>query len=321
MRLLPALAALMLCLAAPAGAVTVKDSFGGSATPLALSASLGAHADFDAVARLRLSGGGICSGALISPTAVLTARHCADAGGASSWSAEFRSGGATTGTGVASIAALAPDPADPGDYFNGTDLAVFRLSSPVTGIDPLLVLGDDPLTESFAMVGWGRYGTGSSGATLGPGTGRRGFALNMLEGYTRDSADALALLLADFDREDGSGNTLLTALDPPLASDAAPLGYEGLIAPGDSGGPMLVLREGKWVVAGVVTGILGYDGSADSDYGDVGVWTALGSSAARGLVGDAGGNYYAATVPLPFPVAMLGAACAGLVLLGRRSQP
>ncbi|MBE3639401.1 trypsin-like serine peptidase [Mangrovicoccus algicola] len=320
MRYPACLTAAFLAMGTPAAAVVVNEGFAGTGASgaVALSAWLGAAPDFDAVARLRTDAGGTCSGVLIAPDAVLTARHCADAAATETWSAGFMSGGTTTGYRVSAAASLSPAPDAGRAYFDGSDLTVFTLDGPVAGIDPLQVYSGPYLIESFAMVGWGLYGTGTTGAVQGPSADHRGFAVNTLEAYLADRDGEVSLLLADFDNAAGTENSLVDHVGVP--SDAAALDYEGLIAPGDSGGPMLLLRDGRWVVGGITTGILGYDEAADSDYGDVGVWTAISSAAARELVASAGGVFHGAIVPLPVPAALLGSALAGLALLRRRRR-
>lgn len=296
-----------LCTASAAHAIVINDTFGTGETTTGddLSIAVGASPEFDAITALfNSTSGTFCTGALISQTAVLTARHCTDGQTDSDWSVLFGSSLDTfSAVGVSSVDSLAADPS--GSYFTGSDLAILNLATAVAGIDPLPVLAQTPAIESVALVGFGRSGVGSTGASVDIDLNKR-FAVNTFEaidfGY-----DGNSLLYADFDNPDGTDNSL------GAVGSLTGTNFEGMIGSGDSGGPMLFLRNGGWAIGGVATGVLAFDGAADSDYGDLGVWTGFASDQAQNLVLAAGGSLI--SVPLPMPVLGLASGIAGLSLL------
>lgn len=319
----------VLAVASPAAAVVISDTFGhgtdNADTPDALSILLGADDAFAGVVALHSSAGNFCSGALISSTSILTARHCTDMAAAADWTVYF--GTASTGFlsfSVDAITAIAPDPLRPEEYFNGTDLSVMTLSAAVSGIAPFEVLSETALDETVAIVGYGRSGTGSQG-DVNPIDWERRFATNTFDAWAH-GRDGNAMLWADFDKADGTEDILG---DRGFSSSATGTPQEGLIGSGDSGGPLLFQRDGEWVIGGVATGVRAYDGdSTDSDYGDIGVWTGLHSDAAQDLITDAGGRIYGVpydpsptAVPLPASdVALLASLGSLWALRMRRRQ-
>jgi hypothetical protein len=54
------------------------------------------------------------------------------------------------------------------------------------------------------------------------------------------------ILLSDFDSPGGANNSLGSS-----GSSATPLDLEGMLAPGDSGGPVFIEEGGIWYIAGV----------------------------------------------------------------------
>src|SRR6056297_1515005 len=105
--------AALMCLSAPAHAITVNDSFGAAAAR--------ALADpHDAVGEVRI-GTGLCSGSLISATAVLTARHCIQNAFAGQVTVNFGDGDgvATTSRSVSAIRSLRGSA-----LYDGGDVAV-----------------------------------------------------------------------------------------------------------------------------------------------------------------------------------------------------
>lgn len=320
----------LLSLSSPAFGINVQDNFASGTSfasdPTSYSAVLGYAPEFDGVAYLAHQSGSACSGSLISSRAVLTGRHCTDGLSAGNWSVFFASEGQISGYGVTAVSSLAADPVEPDNFFNGTDLAVLTLATEVTNITPFEILGDPTVGETVTMLGWGVTGTGTNGAA-DSADGFRRMAQNEIEviaaGY-----DGNPLLYADFDKEDGTENTLETVLG--FVSSEEGIDLEGLIANGDSGGPLLYLRDGAWVLGGIATGISAFDNAADSDYGDIAVWTGIGSGAARRLLSDAGAEFYTTSVAgvpapvfLPTPVFSLASALLGLGLLrhwSRRKQ-
>lgn len=187
-------------------------------------------AGFAALADLPESGHGV----LISPQWVVTVAH------AVSWQQESMQSVSIGGQDreVAQIV-VHPDYAPPpGPGPDGSikpimdasremrDIALVRLAQPVKGIDPAdLYFGDVATGETVAIIGKGRGGTGVDGAAQYlPQRGVLRRASNRVE-------------VADY-------RWISYRFDQ---GDAA-LPNEGSIGAGDSGGPVLIEREGKWQV-------------------------------------------------------------------------
>ncbi|MEM1361429.1 MAG: trypsin-like serine protease [Pseudomonadota bacterium] len=320
-----ALAAL-LSFTSPVFGINVQDSFANGtryeSDPVFYAAVLGYAPVFDGVAFVAHQSGSLCSGALISRRSVLTGRHCTDGLVAQDWRVSFATGGQVVGYDVSSVASLSANPLEPDNYFNGTDLAVLTLATDVANIMPFEILANPTVGEPVTMLGWGLHGTGSTGASSIDGLRR--MAKNEIDviaaGY-----DGNSLLYADFDKEDGSENTTETVLG--FVSSETGTDLEGLISNGDSGGPLLYEREDRWVLGGIATGVNAFDGLANSDYGDLGIWTGFRSDAARTLLSDAGASFYTTSTPplpapvfLPAPIFSLASALLGLGLLRHLSR-
>ena len=175
------------------------------------------------------------------------------------------------------------------DSTNSTnDLALVWLSgaAPITAERYELYRSEDEINKTFTMVGYGRPGTGSNGnasAPLNPP-----LRLQAKNEFDTDISSLLPFfsstptwasisnkqLVADFD--DGSNardslGLLAGKLGLGLGSD------EGLIAPGDSGGPAFIGNK----VAGIASNTADLestvahpdiDKTSNSSFGEVGVW-------------------------------------------------
>lgn len=108
------------------------------------------------------------------------------------------------------------------------DLALVELSNPVSGVEPFALYVDaDELGREVLLLGSGDYGDGLRGS--------RGFDRGLRRATNRvDDATACWLALR-FDAPDDSACTHL----------------EGTSGEGDSGGPALIVREGRSLLAGV----------------------------------------------------------------------
>ncbi|MBK5927061.1 trypsin-like serine protease, partial [Rhodobaculum claviforme] len=283
-------------------------------------------APFDGVVQLRFGSADqkYCSGTLIAPGAVLTARHCIDiyrSDGTFSFTVQSRDlkvgftdpdGGNITRVGVSAIQRFTADlpEFDRGAFFNGSDLALLFLSTPVPDRTPFAFVTDPRPGEVGLMVGYGAHGVAREGAPTDRSAtyqGERWGALNTMDlvgpssifgGPAPDftvSGDN-SLIYSDFDAPSGTVNSL------GLVSDPAMIEGEGTTAPGDSGGPLLVQRDGVWLLAGILTGGSVFSDSTWITYGDVSVWTGITSDPARAFVLSGGGVLYggpAAIIPLP----------------------
>jgi hypothetical protein len=107
------------------------------------------------------------------------------------------------------------------------DLALLKLDRDVEGVEPVpLYTQHDELDLPIVRVGWGKTGTGKTGATGERSREPRG-CTNKIEAVFQDS--------------------IITTFDAPPAGTK----LEGATGPGDSGGPSYVEIAGKTYLAGV----------------------------------------------------------------------
>ena len=240
--------------------LTAAPAVGGT---IPVGADYADYADFAANPALGSLGlvsysGGYGSGVYIGDGWVVTAAHVAD----SASGFIFGAGVHVHGSDVVRI----PD-AWNGDSTSGNDVAVIHLAGDVDGLSAATLYtgpNQDLLGETIALTGYGKTGTGQTGAI---GSGRT------LYGGT-NTADALGgdvpvlrvydsrILFVDFDDPQASDDGY-----PWSAANAGELEY--MIAPGDSGGGVFLLTEDQAHLVGVNSFILGLDGDPNSDYGDL----------------------------------------------------
>lgn len=144
------------------------------------------------------------------------------------------------------------------------DIGLLELSTAVMGIDPAIMvsLTDDTalLGHTTTWVGFGQSGTGLTGATTSPGT-KRGFT-NNIDGFGPTFGLTNTSMFGDFDRPDGSKNTIST-------SDPLPSALEGNVAPGDSGGAVYLDGLGLVGVISYRGRLPSLDSFSNSDYGEL----------------------------------------------------
>ena len=192
----------------------------------------------------------------------------------------------TIAGGTYNILESVPHPEWNGDATSGNDLALVRLEQALPGasVAPLYP-GTDELGQTAAYAGFGKSGTGLTGATTSAGTLRAGKNVIDSVGLTITdpgnfpgqpditlSSFSDRLLFSDFDSGTASDNSLdydYTNLSMSSTSDPLPLEYEYMIAPGDNGGGVFLDVAGQHYLAGVTSFIFSIDGDANSDYGDM----------------------------------------------------
>ena len=274
--------------------IVMRDDVG-----LTGSAAFAADAAFAGVVGLGFSGGQYCSGVLVSPTTVLSARHCGPEAG------EFVRFGTDFGSPTFSAniqAVFYPAGGTPGSpLLNGGDLAIVTLASAVPSSIATPYLLSDATTSlagfAVATVGFGGSGIGSTGVTRFDEVRRGGS--NVLDSYgaALDSASAIAgtanIFSTDFDDLAGTSNTLGW-----LGSRAAATSFEATTGPGDSGGPLFIDNGGQWTLVGVLSG-----GTTDNSvYGDISWWT--GVAPYRTQI-EAAGGLFTSVVPEPGSALMI----------------
>jgi hypothetical protein len=196
------------------------------------------------------------SGTLVARNWVLTAAHVVE----DADSLDFTIGGKT----YSSIRNIA-FPRWTGDLYDGYDIALVKLDSPVKGIVPARRYAQRDERGSVATIaGFGDTGTGKTGDT-GRYDGRKRAGQNVLDVLEGDNRKTSRLMMIDFDsprnwRDSSYGSS-------------TPLNLEYLIAAGDSGGGVFIDDGHGPALAGVTSFDASFDGDTDASYGDTAGFT------------------------------------------------
>ncbi|MEZ6162822.1 MAG: GC-type dockerin domain-anchored protein [Phycisphaerales bacterium] len=218
-----------------------------------------------------------CTGTLIAPNVVISARHCGIGAGTLIRFGDNSSSPVFTTTVQSSIL-----PAGSGSLLDGGDVSIHILNSSVPSnvAEPMRLIDETNELAGMlaATVGYGYNGLGSSGHGFSA-DGFRWGGENIIDRYgTPSSASGTNIISTDFDNGTSGANTIPT-------SSSTPLEYEATTAPGDSGGPVLVQYGSEWVIAGVLSG-----GTTNTSvYGDISWWT--GTAIYRDAIESAGGDF------------------------------
>jgi hypothetical protein len=229
-------------------------------------------APLDAVIRV-----GGCSGTLIAPNVVLSARHCGIGSGTLVRFGDNSNNAIFTTTVQSSIL-----PAGNGSLLDGGDVSIHILNTSVPSniAEPMRLIDETNDLEGMlaATVGYGYNGLGSSGHGFSS-DGFRWGGENIIDRYgSPASSGGSNIISTDFDNGTGGANTI-------PSSSSTPIEFEATTAPGDSGGPILVQFGGEWVIAGVLSG----GTTSTSVYGDISWWT--GTAIFRDEIESSGGDF------------------------------
>ncbi|MEM8836211.1 MAG: trypsin-like serine protease [Planctomycetota bacterium] len=229
-------------------------------------------APFDAVVQV-----GGCSGTLIAPNVVLSARHCGISAGTL---VRFGDNSNSPDFTVTVQSSILPD--GNGSLLDGGDVSIHILTSsvPASVAEPMRLIDETDELEGMlcATIGFGFNGLGSSGHGFSA-DGRRWGGENIIDVYgSPASSGGTNIISTDFDDGSAGANTI-------SSSSSTPLPFEATTAPGDSGGPVLVQFGSEWVIAGVLSG----GTTSTSVYGDISWWT--GTALYRSAIEAAGGDF------------------------------
>ncbi|MAV55335.1 MAG: hypothetical protein CMJ28_05200 [Phycisphaerae bacterium] len=232
-------------------------------------------AAFDAVVYV-----GGCTGTLIAPNVVLSARHCGIGPGTQVvFGDNLNNNGSLFFANVQS--SFLPDGG--GSLLDGGDVAILTLTSsiPTSVAEPMRLIDEtnNLLDMQCATVGYGLNGLGSNGHNFSD-DGYRWGGENIIDRYGSPASGGGGsnIISTDFDNGTGNANTI-------GGSSSTPVQYEATTAPGDSGGPVLVQLAGEWVIAGVLSG----GTTSFSTYGDISWWT--GTAVYRNDIESRGGEF------------------------------
>ncbi len=262
----------------------------------ALYQALANESQFAPVAQLQVFGpSGLrnASGTLISSEWVLTAAHIFDGianpGGAVVIGAAFS---------MAAEVIINPGWSE-GQYTQGNDLALVRISSPFLNVTPAQIYsGSNELGQVGTGVGYGRSGTGLTGGLFGvSGTKRAG--TNVIDALGSDRGWNESIMITDFDRPDFPNFSTY--------GSAIPTDLEYQVAPGDSGGALYIQENGQYLLAGVTSFINAIDGNPNGSYGDMSAYTRVSDYS----------NWINSIIPAPSGLVILSA---GILTATRRRR-
>lgn len=267
----------------------------------------------------RFDGTFICSGTLLpSGMDILTAAHCVTDG---SGNLNLFAGTATffpnpSGTETIAFAGVQKFPTYVGDSFDGNDLAVVHLQSPVAGITGAsLFTGTNEIGQTYNVVGFGATGSSGAGATGAAGTRHQGF--NQFDATLHDMFGLSPnVLVSDFD----DGTAAHDGFGFFFGLPGLGLGLnEVSIAGGDSGGPTFIGNQ----IAGINDFILrlafsngstsDIDGVLNSSFGEFNGFTRVAPYDSWIL-----GPHDFTLAPEPVTWLMTVCALLGIVMLRRR---
>lgn len=229
-------------------------------------------APFDAVVSI-----GGCSGTLIAPNVVLSARHCGIGAGTIVRFGDNSNSPTFTTTVQSSIL-----PDGGGSLLDGGDVSIHILATsvPANIAQPMRLIDETNalVGQVAATVGYGFNGLGSVGHGFSTDDIRWG-GENIIDVYGSPvNAGGTNIISTDFDNGTSGANTI-------PSSSSTPIQFEATTAPGDSGGPVLVQSNSEWVIAGVLSG----GTTQTSVYGDISWWT--GTAIYRDAIESAGGDF------------------------------
>jgi hypothetical protein len=207
----------------------------------------------------------LCSGSLLAGGSyVLTAAHCAANAATLTVDVGVTNNVARAQRSV-SMDAIYVNPLWAG-LDSGADLALLRLSTPISGVKSVTLSTTNDLGKSFVVAGYGTTNTGA--ASRGPNWGDWGYAhygvnnfdvseQDMLASYGQPLGDSPGVVyVSDFDNGKVANNTLQRAKMAFGGAWVSGLGYgdqEGMAAPGDSGGGEYVWTGHGWQLSAVVS--------------------------------------------------------------------